>query len=323
MELADLGEQPSEHVGWQRALAGRNGADRRDQVADARLAAAEHSPDTRLDRGKQCPIVQARSQQGDRGSAVSAQRPDGTTPSPPECVRVDPDAPDQPAEVPALGAGAARRGRDVAAGLAQQPAQVALIEAAHLPPPRLAERAEKFARGRRSGHSRWRRRSPRARRLDPRRKVKHAVAAEQHRAVHRVLQLAHIARPAIGEKLVAVLVPQRRRRSPMHAREAGEERLADRVSKHITKALVDRRSDKWSRLQNRWNNTMRATHADQFGYELPKNPDDISFVVDVRVVTSKAPSATAQQAVKAAVTAWLKKNERGASPLHLADQLRG
>jgi hypothetical protein len=41
-----------------------------------------------------------------------------------------------------------------------------------------------------------------------------------------------------------------------------------------------------------------------------KNPDDISFVVDVRVVTSKAPSATAQQAVKAAVTAWLKKNER-------------
>jgi hypothetical protein len=55
---------------------------------------------------------------------------------------------------------------------------------------------------------------------------------------------------------------------------------------------------------------MRATHADQFGYELPKNPDDISFVVDVRVVTSKAPSATAQQAVKAAVTAWLKKNER-------------
>jgi hypothetical protein len=53
--------------------------------------------------------------------------------------------------------------------------------------------------------------------------------------------------------------------------------LADRVSRHITKALVDRRSDKWSRLRNRWNNTMRASHADQFGYELPKNPDDISF----------------------------------------------
>ena len=85
--------------------------------------------------------------------------------------------------------------------------------------------------------------------------------------------------------------------------------LADRVSKHITKALVDRRSDKWSRLRNRWNNTMRATHADKFGYELPKNPDDISFVVEVRVVTAKAPSATAQQAVEAAVTAWLKKNE--------------
>ena len=61
---------------------------------------------------------------------------------------------------------------------------------------------------------------------------------------------------------------------------------------------MDRRSDKWSRLRNRWNNTMRASHADQFGYELPKNPDDISFVVAVRVVTAKAPSATAHQAVE-------------------------
>jgi hypothetical protein len=86
--------------------------------------------------------------------------------------------------------------------------------------------------------------------------------------------------------------------------------LADRVSRHITKALVDRRSDKWSRLRNRWNNTMRTRYHDQFGYELPKNPDDISFVVDVRVVTAKAPSPTAQQAVEAAVAAWLKKNER-------------
>jgi uncharacterized protein DUF4157 len=86
--------------------------------------------------------------------------------------------------------------------------------------------------------------------------------------------------------------------------------LADRVSKRITEALVDRRSDKWSRLRNRWNNTMRATHADQFGYELPENPDDISLVVEVRVLTAKAPSATAQQEVEAAVTAWLKKNER-------------
>ena len=86
--------------------------------------------------------------------------------------------------------------------------------------------------------------------------------------------------------------------------------LADRVSRHITTALMDRRSDKWSRLRNRWNNTMRASHADEFKYELPKNPDDISFVVDVRVVAAKAPSATAQQAVEVAVTAWLKKNER-------------
>lgn len=105
--------------------------------------------------------------------------------------------------------------------------------------------------------------------------------------------------------------------------ESGSPRdLADRVSRHITKALVDRRSDKWSRLRNRWNKTMRASHHDQFGYELPKNPDDISFVVDVRVVAAKAPSATAQQAVEAAVTAWLKKNERVPSPLHLADHLR-
>jgi hypothetical protein len=94
--------------------------------------------------------------------------------------------------------------------------------------------------------------------------------------------------------------PGRSKRAVRLAEHGSPRDLVDRVSKHITKALVDRRSDKWSSLRNRWNNTMRATHADQFGYELPKNLDDISFVMDVRVVTAKAPSATAQQAVEAA-----------------------
>jgi hypothetical protein len=43
---------------------------------------------------------------------------------------------------------------------------------------------------------------------------------------------------------------------------------------------------------------------------MPKNPDDISFVVNVRVVTAKPPSAAAQPAVDAEVGAWLKNNER-------------
>ena len=86
--------------------------------------------------------------------------------------------------------------------------------------------------------------------------------------------------------------------------------LADRISAKVTESLVDRRSDKWSRLRNQWNNTKRAACADHFGYEMPKNPDDIDFVVDVRVLVSKVPSSKVQQAVEAAVTTWLNKYER-------------
>ncbi|HVZ39352.1 MAG TPA: hypothetical protein VHI13_08755 [Candidatus Kapabacteria bacterium] len=86
--------------------------------------------------------------------------------------------------------------------------------------------------------------------------------------------------------------------------------LANSVSAKITEALVDRRSDKWNRLRNQWNTTKRDTYADRFGYELPKNPDDIAFVVDVRVITGTAPSAAARQAVEAAVQGWLTANER-------------
>ena len=78
----------------------------------------------------------------------------------------------------------------------------------------------------------------------------------------------------------------------------------------ITKALVDRRSDKWNRLRNQWNNTKRARYADHFGYEIPKNRDDIRFVVGVRVVTANPLSADVQKAVEEAVKAWLSKNER-------------
>jgi hypothetical protein len=86
--------------------------------------------------------------------------------------------------------------------------------------------------------------------------------------------------------------------------------LARRVSGMITKALVDRRSDKWNRLRNQWNNTKRARYADHFGYEIPKNRDDIRFVVGVRVVTANPLSADVQKAVEEAVKAWLSKNER-------------
>jgi hypothetical protein len=86
--------------------------------------------------------------------------------------------------------------------------------------------------------------------------------------------------------------------------------LARRVGGVITKALVDRRSDKWNRLRNQWNNTKRARYADHFGYEIPKNRDDIKFVVGVRVVTANPLSADAQKAVEEAVKAWLSKNER-------------
>lgn len=86
--------------------------------------------------------------------------------------------------------------------------------------------------------------------------------------------------------------------------------LADLVSAKITEALGDRRSDKWSKLRNQWNTTKRETYADRFGYELPKNRDDINFVVNVRVVGTNAPSSKAQQTVEAAVTSWLKKHER-------------
>jgi hypothetical protein len=110
---------------------------------------------------------------------------------------------------------------------------------------------------------------------------------------------------------VKSLVPAAGTDAAVRLAEGGSPReLADRVSAKITEALMDRRSAKWSLLQNRWNTTMRGSFADRYGYELPKNPDDISFVVDVRVITNDAPSGTAQQAVEAAVTSWLKKNER-------------
>ena len=123
-----------------------------------------------------------------------------------------------------------------------------------------------------------------------------------------VIDLAMRGTPEVHS--VKSIVPSEGSEVAVRQAENGSPRdLANRVSKHIARALADRRSGKWSLLRNRWNNTMRATHYGEFGYELPKNPDDISFVLEVRVVTAKAPSATAQQAVEAAVTAWLKKNE--------------
>jgi hypothetical protein len=93
--------------------------------------------------------------------------------------------------------------------------------------------------------------------------------------------------------------------------DAGSPRdLAVRIAKHVDTALVDRRSDKWSRLRRRWNTTKRESHEGVYGYELPRNPDQIPFHVEVRVVCAKPPSAAAQQSVQAAAEAWLKKNQR-------------
>jgi hypothetical protein len=86
--------------------------------------------------------------------------------------------------------------------------------------------------------------------------------------------------------------------------------LAVRVAKHVDTALMDRGSDKWSRLRRRWNTTMRESHYGVYGYELPEKPDAIPFHVEVRVLSAKPPSAAAQQSVRAAAEAWLKKNQR-------------
>jgi hypothetical protein len=110
---------------------------------------------------------------------------------------------------------------------------------------------------------------------------------------------------------VKTLEPSRGLEAAVRSAEAGSHRdLADRVSARITEALMDRGSDKWSRLRNQWNTTKRGTYADRYGYELPKNPDEINFVVDVRVVSANAPPSQTQKAVEAAVTAWLTKNQR-------------
>ena len=97
----------------------------------------------------------------------------------------------------------------------------------------------------------------------------------------------------------------------VQAAESGSYRdLTSRVGGHVAKALLDRGSDKWSRLTNQWNKTKRSTYADQYGYELPKNPDDVNFVVVVRVLTAKVPSPATQMGVEAAVAAWLTKTQK-------------
>lgn len=86
--------------------------------------------------------------------------------------------------------------------------------------------------------------------------------------------------------------------------------LADRVGARIGEALMDRGSDKWSKLRNQWNDTKRETYADHFGYELPKDPDEVTFVVDVRVVSAVEISESRRNEVLVAVVAWLHKNRR-------------
>jgi Domain of unknown function (DUF4157) len=124
-----------------------------------------------------------------------------------------------------------------------------------------------------------------------------------------VIDVAILKTPEIHS--VKSLVPSKGLDAAVRLAERGLPRdLADSVSAKITEALVDRRSDKWNGLRNQWNTTKRKTYADHYGYDMPKNPDDINFVVAVRVVTANAPSNKAQQAVEAAVTTWLSKNER-------------
>jgi hypothetical protein len=86
--------------------------------------------------------------------------------------------------------------------------------------------------------------------------------------------------------------------------------LAVRIAGHVDTALVDRRSAKWALLQRRWNTTMRDSHEAVYGYPLPRNPDEIPFVVEVRVVTPQPPSPAAQQRVQAEAASWLSKNQR-------------
>jgi Domain of unknown function (DUF4157) len=85
--------------------------------------------------------------------------------------------------------------------------------------------------------------------------------------------------------------------------------LARRVARKINESVMDRGSDKWSRLRNQWNTSKRETFK-EYGYPLPKNPDEINFVVVVRVVTAKAPSPATEQAVEAELAKLLSKNSR-------------
>ncbi|HMN29259.1 MAG TPA: hypothetical protein PKE45_14005, partial [Caldilineaceae bacterium] len=62
--------------------------------------------------------------------------------------------------------------------------------------------------------------------------------------------------------------------------DAGSPRdLAVRIAGHVNNALMDRGSAKWSLLQRRWNTSMRESHAEVYGYDLPRNPDEIRFIV--------------------------------------------
>jgi hypothetical protein len=92
------------------------------------------------------------------------------------------------------------------------------------------------------------------------------------------------------------------------ARDGAPDKLVGLVGRRIGKSLLDRGSDKWRRFAKRWNGTMPGAYRDKFGYALPRNPDDISFVIQVRVVIGTPLPVEVQKAVEAGVERWLKKN---------------
>ena len=124
-----------------------------------------------------------------------------------------------------------------------------------------------------------------------------------------VIDAALVGKPELHS--VKSIVPSQGADAAVRLAESGSPRdLATRIGGKVTEALMDRGSDKWNRLRNQWNTTKRSTYADQFGYELPQNRDEISFVVYVRVVTPQAPSPTAQKAVATSLAQWLSKTQK-------------
>ena len=126
-----------------------------------------------------------------------------------------------------------------------------------------------------------------------------------------LIDVAMVGEPALYS--VKTLEPSPGTNAALRAAERGQPHdLAVLIARNATKALIARGSYKWKQLRNQWNVTKRDRYADQqaFGYELPPNPDDVPFVVNVRVVVQKALSIENQLSVEKEVADWMKKHQR-------------